>query len=99
MNRVEHLMTILAEECSEVAVRASKLKRFGADDVEPGQDLTATQRLRGEMIDLCAAYDLCVREIDALDCEDLTGEIAFEAKKKKIEEHLLYSKKKGTLTN
>ncbi len=35
MNRRDHLLDILAEECAEVAIRVSKALRFGLDEV-PG---------------------------------------------------------------
>ncbi|MDE3075799.1 MAG: hypothetical protein KGJ86_10255 [Chloroflexota bacterium] len=35
MNRTEHLLTVLAEECVEVAKEVSKALRFGLDDTAP----------------------------------------------------------------
>jgi hypothetical protein len=35
MNPTEHLLSCLAEECAEVAQRASKSLRFGLSEVQP----------------------------------------------------------------
>ena len=35
MNREEHLLTILSEECAEVIKDVSKALRFGLDDYPP----------------------------------------------------------------
>jgi hypothetical protein len=43
------LLTILAEECCEVAVRVSKVLRFGLMEVQRGQELTNSQRLAREV--------------------------------------------------
>lgn len=52
MTREEHLLTILAEECSEVAQRCSKALRFGLDEVQPGQTLNNCERINQELSDL-----------------------------------------------
>jgi hypothetical protein len=56
VTRTEHLLTILAEECAEVAHRVSKAIRFGLEEVQPGQTLTNAERVREEVYDLTAAY-------------------------------------------
>lgn len=57
------LVTILAEECGEVIVRATKLLRFGADEIQPGQELPFTnrQRLAHEIGDVIEMVDRLVR--------------------------------------
>jgi len=61
MNKLEHLLTILMEECAEVQQAASKIKRFGADE---GRDIAAkeygnnTERLRYEINDLIAMIEM-----------------------------------------
>ena len=54
MTEEEHLLTILAEECAEVAHRVSKALRFSLDEVEPGQKMSNAQRIRYELDDLIA---------------------------------------------
>lgn len=58
MTRHEHLLTILAEECAEVAQRVSKALRFGPLEVQPGQDKTNAERIVDELIDLKAVWQL-----------------------------------------
>lgn len=43
--RENEILDILIEECAEVIQRATKLKRFGATEIQPWQDLTNSQRL------------------------------------------------------
>ncbi len=89
MNRLEHLLVILAEECSEVAQRASKAIRFGIDEVQPGQDETNARRLERELGDLMAVAEMLglpVRESDKL------------AKRIKVKEYMDYARKMGTLS-
>ena len=56
MNRREELLTILMEECAEVIVEASKIKRFGESSVYEGQ--TALNKLEKELGDLYCLIDL-----------------------------------------
>lgn len=58
MNRQQMLLTILAEECAEVAQRASKAIRFGLDEVQEGQLLNNKQRLENELGDLLGVCDM-----------------------------------------
>lgn len=97
MNRQEHLFTCVGEEGVEVAGRASKIKRFGLLEVEPGKEQNNEQRLKGEVADLCGALELAFpnQSIDDL-IKELRPQI--EAKKIKIEKFLVYSKEVGTLT-
>lgn len=58
MSTQQYLLTCLAEECAEVAQRATKAIRFGMDEVQPGQQLTNFDRLQHELNDLMAVADL-----------------------------------------
>ena len=58
MNRTEHLITIFGEEGSEVAQRASKILRFGVDEVQPGQVKTNAERLVDEYADIIAVAEM-----------------------------------------
>ena len=55
MTREDHLLTILAEECAEVAQRAAKALRFGLGECQPGQELCNRERLEEELRDLMEA--------------------------------------------
>lgn len=56
--REAEILTILIEECAEVQQRATKLMRFGRDEVQPGQALTNAERLSLEVGDLVAMIDM-----------------------------------------
>lgn len=56
--REREILTILVEECAEVQQRASKLLRFGRDEVERGQPLSNRDRLSLELGDLCAVIEM-----------------------------------------
>lgn len=92
MNRTEHLLWVLAEECAEVAQRASKAARFGLDEVQPGQELTNEERLWQEMCDLCAVGEMLI----TLRGQGGLNRVAVDAKKEKVEKFLLYSAECGT---
>jgi translation initiation factor 2 alpha subunit (eIF-2alpha) len=96
MDRKEHLLTILAEECNETAQRASKALRFTMEEIQPGQDLTNAERLLEEFNQLYAMFEM-------LQEEGHIGEILNESiiKKKKlaVEKYLNHSKVVGTLSS
>ena len=88
MNRTEHLLTILAEECGEVAQRACKALRFGLGDVQEGQDEDNRRRLEREAADVMTMFEMLgikVRDEDKV------------AKRARVEKYLEYSRKVGTL--
>lgn len=58
MNLIQYLSLLLGEECNEVAQRASKLSRFGYDEVQPGQPLSNIERVQEEKTDFMVVYAL-----------------------------------------
>jgi len=96
MNRIEHLLTILTEECAEVQQATTKALRFG---LEEGRDIAATaygnnvERMRHELNDLLAMVEMLEKEGINLSPDHLSREM----KKAKVEKYLLYSKECGTL--
>lgn len=101
MNRLEHLLCILAEECAEVAQNASKAQRFGLDDCEPGQQLTNEERIWNELNDLHAVAEMLLKEREFANNGQSRGldKGKIEAKKQRVEKYLLYSEARGTLTS
>lgn len=89
MTRTEHLLTILAEECCEVAHRATKALRFGLDEVQPGQDQGNASRVMGEYADLLAVVEMLCDEGSLPRIMDLRS--AIDAKKAKVEKFYRYS--------
>lgn len=52
---------LLIEECAEVIQRATKLLRFGVEEVQPGQPLDNADRLSLEIGDALEVIDRAVR--------------------------------------
>jgi len=94
MNRLEHLLTGVTEECSEVSQRVSKALRFGMQEIEPDWTLNNSQRIVQEYADLIGMMEL-LEEGGYISLKDLRPMIA--AKKAKFEHYLKYSKSMGTL--
>jgi hypothetical protein len=94
MNRLEHLLVIFAEECSEVAQETAKALRFGIDEQ---RDLPTSNR---ERISYEFSQLIAMREM--LEAEGIRipiQSVVVDAKKAKVELYLLYSEKCGTLVN
>ena len=96
MNRQEHLLVILSEECAELSKEASKALRFGLNDHEPEKIETNAQRIVAEFNDLFAIIGM-LKDIGSLDEKELVNIKSIEAKKKKVEKWLNYSQSVGTL--
>ena len=79
--RQRELLTILIEECAEVAQRATKLLRFGRDEIQPGQNLTNAQRLSAELGDLMVMVNMC-RDAELISFVDM--EAAKDIKRAKV---------------
>jgi NTP pyrophosphatase (non-canonical NTP hydrolase) len=58
MTRTEHLLSITAEECAEVAQRVTKAMRFGLTEIQPGQPFTNADRIMAEFNDLQAMIEM-----------------------------------------
>lgn len=97
MTRTEHLLSIVAEECAEVAQQCSKALRFGLTEVQPGQPLNNAQRIAYEYADLVAAMILLSRECDGI--LPNIGDENLEVKRSKIEHYLEYSRIVGCLNS
>ena len=87
MNRKEHLLTILGEECSELHKETCKILRFG---------LTAKNgdNLQAEFNEILALVRMIADEGIVL----YKHEHLISAKIEKVEKYLLESKELGTLT-
>ena len=86
VNRREHLLTILGEECGEVHKETCKILRFKFDHAK-------WMRLQQEYNEVLAMFEMLADEgIVVLEHEHLK-----QAKKDKVEKYLLESKELGTL--
>jgi hypothetical protein len=97
MNRSEHLLTCLAEECAEVGQRVSKALRFGLAEVQPGQPLNNAQRIAAEVKDVLSVAAILERHGLLTDYLPTAGEIG--AKEAKIERFMTIAREQGVLTD
>jgi NTP pyrophosphatase (non-canonical NTP hydrolase) len=67
------ILDILIEECAEVIQRATKAKRFGLDEVQPGQPHTNAVRLAHEIGDVIAMIALCEEKCGVSRYEQMIG--------------------------
>lgn len=92
MNRREHILVTLMEECGELAKVASKSVRFSPDSDYDG--ITNRAKLQNEYNDLLAMIDLLHDEIGVVMIRD---EDLIAAKKEKFELMLKDSEQMGAL--
>ena len=93
MTRRQLLLIQLNEELAEAQHAACKALRFGLDDVSPKTGISNLEYLTAEISDIVSV--LTKLEEDGVDF-DLNDE-QHEAKLKRIEEYLDYSRQKGIL--
>ena len=98
MTREEHLLVILSEECAEVTQEVSKALRFGLDEKKPSQNNTNRERIASEFNDLYAVVVMLINE-GTLKESDLLNLDAIDAKQRKVEKYLNYSKDVGKWKN
>lgn len=98
MDRREHLLTCLAEECTEVGQRVAKALRFGLTEVQPGQTLTNRQRIAEEYRDLVAVANILVEEGILAVHEMAVLQKDVDAKRTKIERFMEIGRREGVLS-
>lgn len=96
MTTQEHLLTVVAEECAEVAQAITKALRFGLDDAHPKNgNLGNRELIAREVEDLLGALKML----------ELRGiirpptHLGIMNKRARVHEFLEYSKRVGTLTD
>lgn len=97
MNRNEHLLVCLAEECAEVQHAIAKALRFGLDDGYPGGGTTNAKDIERELIDLSAVIELC-REEGVIERPGKSAQIMYADKRKRVKNYMAYAIERGTLT-
>lgn len=95
MSRIDYLLSHLAQECCEVAIRCSKAQHFGLDEVQPDQALTNRERLLHEVYDLMSLVEIMQQERILPKFDGLLA--AIERKKLKAIEFQKYSRELGRL--
>lgn len=98
MNRSEHLLTCLSEECNEVGQRVSKALRFGLTEVQRGQPLNNAERIVDELNDLFAVIAILIEEGILPDFLDGSGEALTDAKRAKINRYMEIARSTGALS-
>jgi hypothetical protein len=93
MNREEHLLIILSEECSEVSKEVSKALRFGLSDMKPEQIFTNADMISKELGDLIGIAEMLYDE-GIIERPSLS---VIMTKKARVEKYLNYSKSVGKL--
>lgn len=100
MNRTEHLLCILAEECSEVAKNASKAQRFGPEHIGPHAIVSNAALIVEEFADLCGVMEMLCdqsKEVAELFLDRYKMASMMIAKKEKVEKMMKFSRERGTL--
>lgn len=90
---IRYLLICLMEECSEVAIEASKCLRFGPNDTHKETKGSPKERLAFEVDDILAIID-CLREHGLDIVQDADRQID---KKIRLQRAMKYSKEKGLL--
>ncbi len=57
MSLADYLLSHLAQECCEVAIRCTKAQMFGLDEVQPEQPYTNAERIMHELADVVATLE------------------------------------------
>ena len=95
MDKTEHLLTCLAEECAEIQQAVTKALRFGVDDGHPEKSTTNAQDIAKECVDIVAV-------IEMLEDEGILEKVgtmrALNEKKIKVLHYMEYAKQRGTLS-
>lgn len=97
MNRQEHLLVCLSEECAEVIKAVDKALRFGLNDGYPGTETTNEQDIQDEFAQAVAVMEMLEKEVfKDRDIGRLNRII--ESKKAMVLEYMEYAKNtRGTL--
>lgn len=73
----KELLIIFMEECNEAAQRASKILRFGIDEVQPGHMFNNVARLSNEIGDIIAVLGR-METADLLDMKTIKASIGLK---------------------
>lgn len=94
MTREQYLLTKLAEECSEVAQRASKAIVFGINDIQSGQNKDNNTRLVEEFAHIMVYMELLREErFIIMNLDYMESEM--DKKRKELEKWYQFSVDKG----
>jgi hypothetical protein len=95
MTRLEYLIGVMGEECSEIAQMTSKMNRFGPGEIFPDQPLTNAERTHLEIDDLMALIEMLN---DEFNFGYRPNQDRIKQKKLKVEKYFKYSQSLGLTT-
>ena len=93
MNKIEHLLACLTDECAEITQAADKALRFGLDDQRPGGETDNRMDIEREINDLVGVIELLVENGVTIH----QHRHYIDAKKEKVLKFMDYARNKGTL--
>jgi len=99
MNKKEHLLTCLTEECAEVIQVADKGMRFGTDDSYPNESATNAYNIVKEYIEITAVMDMLLDEGFLISLSDDEANEIFIAKQQRVRDYMDYARSRGTLVD
>lgn len=91
MNRLDHLLVCLAEECSETAQRATKALRFGPEESPHESVPNNMELIVHEFNDIVAIMEM-IRDEGFLPAGEIISPLHIELKKERVENMLIHSK-------
>lgn len=94
MNKIEHLLVCLGEECAEIQQAASKALRFGLDDGAPSGTTTNLEDIEKEFAELLGVVSL-LKDEGIINVDATDPRIA--EKKAKVLKYMEYAAQKGKL--
>jgi len=97
MNKEEHLLVCLAEECAEVQQAISKALRFGLDDGYPNSTTTNADDILDEIKDVIAIVEM-LEEYKVIN-RTASIERAIKKKKEKVTRYMEHAKFTGALVD
>ena len=98
MNKTEHLLVCLMEECAEIQKSTAKALRFGLDDHAPDSESTNAEDIAIEIHDLLAVIEMLKEENIIPEACLQDSKSMIEKKKEKINKYMEYAVTRGTLT-
>ena len=93
MNKEEHLLVCLSEECAEIIKSISKALRFGFDDHHPNNLTSNYEAIERELNDLYGVIEL----LSEAGLHFPIDRLQIGAKKEKVKYYMEYAEAKGTI--
>lgn len=98
MNKTEHLLACLIEECSEIQKDSCKALRFGLNDINPRTQVKNRNAIAFEINDLLAVIEL-LEESEILEAFIIGDRIKIDEKKAKVMHYMKYAEQQGALVS